>query len=72
MSAPKQPRTTPSALDAVPIQLTPAELSLLGSFRAINDSGQAFLGRTADSLAEDCPRRAAPSLRLVKFDHAKR
>lgn len=70
MSAPKKPakrsaRAKSVVSDASPPDLTPAELSLLRLFRSMDDRSQAFIGRLAESLAEDCPRRAAPSLRLV-------
>jgi hypothetical protein len=48
-----------------PLSATPAELNLIRSFRAMNDSSQTFIGRTADSLAEKTPRRVTPTLRLI-------
>jgi hypothetical protein len=53
------------AMDAPPPDLTPAEQSLLRLFRAMDARSQGFIGRLAESQAEDCPRRARPSLRLV-------
>ena len=62
MTAPKKPVAT----DTVPIILIQAEQSLLRSFRAMDDRSQGFIGRLADAQAEACPRRAQPSLRIVK------
>lgn len=74
MSRQKKPAARPpltAAADSPPLDLTPAERSLLKSFRRMDDSAQGFIGRLADAQAERCPRRAAPSLRLVECDHAK-
>jgi hypothetical protein len=57
---------TPVAMDAVPIEVTPAEQNLLRSFRAMDDRSQGFIGRTAEGMAGKRPRRTPPSLRIVK------
>jgi hypothetical protein len=51
MSTPK----TSVAIDAVPVELTPAEQGLLRSFRAMDDRSQGFIGRLAERQAESCP-----------------
>jgi hypothetical protein len=58
MTAPRKPSkrlllTESVASDAPPPDLTPAEQSLLRSFRAMDDRSQAFIGRAAVG----CPRR---------------
>ena len=72
MTAPKKPARRPAraqppiALDAPPLNLTPAELSLLKSFRGMDDEGREFIEKLALRQAARFPRRAAPSLRLVE------
>lgn len=77
MSAPKKSarrsvRATPVASDAPPPDLTPAEQSLLKSFRAMDDEARDFVDKVALGQARLWPRHAAPSLRLVKSDAATR
>jgi hypothetical protein len=61
MSAPEKP----AGMEAPPPDLTPAEQSLLRSFRAMDDRSQGVIGRFTESQAGRCPRPAPPSLRLV-------
>jgi hypothetical protein len=70
MTTPKKPArrsalTKSVASDAPPPDLTPAEQSLLRSFRAMDDEARDFVDKVALGQARLWPRRVAPSLRLV-------
>ena len=68
MTIPKKPAPRTAhfqsvTLDAAPPPLTPTELALLRSYRAINDRQQQNMIRSMAAMAERFPR--APALRLV-------
>lgn len=66
MTAPKKPaRTTLAALNAPPLELTPAEKRLLNSFRLTDNRGRQTLEGMALRHAQMWPRHTGPSLRLV-------
>lgn len=66
MTIPKKPaRATLAAQDAPPLELTPAEKSLLISFRLTDNEGREFVEKMALSQAQMWPRRTGPSLRLI-------
>lgn len=68
MSAPREPSS--SAMQAAvspPLpELTPGEKHLLSVYRAMDDRSQAFIERLVTAMAARCPRRSAPTLRLVQ------
>lgn len=62
----RRPSRTLAVASAAPVPpLTDAELALLAYFRAMDDRSQAFIGRLVVDQAENCPRRATPTLRLI-------
>jgi hypothetical protein len=46
-------------------ELTPGEKRLLAAHRAMDNRSRAYIEKLATAQAKRCPRRAAPSLRLV-------